>query len=202
VLYSAPPWRLTMARTGRPRLTDDAIWRRIDRSGGAASCWLYTGPVNSSGYGTIHDRPAHRWVYERLVGPIPTGLPLDHTCRVRRCVNPAHLEPVTVRENVMRSSSFAAKNARKSKCPQGHPLDGLRGNGYRYCKRCAREAEREKRARRRAANPPPPKQTHCREGHPLWGANVYVTKTGYRQCKSCHRAYLRRWRKQRGGNDE
>jgi hypothetical protein len=38
-----------------------------------------------------------------IFGPIPDGLQLDHLCRVRCCVNPNHLEPVTAKENTLRS---------------------------------------------------------------------------------------------------
>lgn len=73
-------------------------------------CWLWQGPRVHNGYGIISIQGsgvkttirAHRYAYEALVGPIPEGLQLDHLCRVRRCVNPAHLEPVTARENVRR----------------------------------------------------------------------------------------------------
>jgi hypothetical protein len=71
-------------------------------------CWLWTGAVGSSGHGRIrpHGRllQAHRWVYELLVGPIPEGLDLDHLCRIRRCVNPDHLEPVTRQLNLARGA--------------------------------------------------------------------------------------------------
>lgn len=69
-------------------------------------CWLWTGAVCSSGYGTIDigqtTRLAHRVSYELHRGPIPDGLTTDHLCRVRACVNPAHMEAVTVRENTVR----------------------------------------------------------------------------------------------------
>ena len=65
---------------------------------------------------------AHRIGYEQLVGPIPKGLELDHLCRVRHCVNPDHLEPVTHKENTLRGSCPAAVNARKTHCKRGHPL--------------------------------------------------------------------------------
>ena len=72
-------------------------------------CWNWSRAMNRGGYGKIRsnkrDMPAHRWVYEQLIGPIPEGLTLDHLCRNRRCVNPAHLEPVTIRENTRRGAS-------------------------------------------------------------------------------------------------
>ncbi|MFI1562215.1 HNH endonuclease [Streptomyces sp. NPDC020490] len=87
-------------RDWRPR-----FWARVDKTA-PGGCWVWTGSVESKGYGapTINGakRPAHRVAYEDLVGPIPEGLHLDHLCRVRRCVNPEHLEPVTSRENALR----------------------------------------------------------------------------------------------------
>jgi transcriptional regulator with XRE-family HTH domain len=73
----------------------------------ANGCWIWLGRINSAGYGEIKYRErrlkAHRVSYEHHVGPIPDGLDLDHLCRVRPCVNPEHLEPVTRRENIQRS---------------------------------------------------------------------------------------------------
>lgn len=82
----------------------ERFWARFERA--PDGCWLWTGPLYSNGYGEFNfdgrNRRAHRFAYDRLVGPIPDGLELDHLCRVRRCVNPAHLEPVTHEENVRR----------------------------------------------------------------------------------------------------
>ena len=68
------------------------------------TCWLWIGATYDQGYGMFNAEPgrnvrAHRFAYERWVGPIPDGMTLDHTCEVKACVNPAHLEPVTVEEN-------------------------------------------------------------------------------------------------------
>lgn len=120
-----------------------------------SECWLYTGPKNPEGYGLFHDvrfkgtRPPHRVVYEALVGPIPQKLVIDHLCRVKLCVNPLHLEPVTDKVNILRGNCPAAQNARKTHCKYGHPLSG--DNLYtspkrrRQCRICLRA----KRARRR-----------------------------------------------------
>lgn len=74
--------------------------------GHGSPCWEWTGVINHAGYGTLlvkgRRKQAHRYTYERLVGPIPDGLVIDHLCRNTRCVNPEHLEPVPHPENVRR----------------------------------------------------------------------------------------------------
>lgn len=97
----------TMSRYLAPFKVDrrPTIGRRmalIDR-GPEWSCWLWQGHVRPDGYGQAgRSELAHRWSYETFVGPIPEGMHLDHVCRVRACVNPAHLEPVTREENLRR----------------------------------------------------------------------------------------------------
>jgi hypothetical protein len=72
---------------------------------GDSGCWLWQGYVNDSGYGVLKIRPyrirAHRASFEVFSGPVPDGLVLDHLCRVRHCVNPEHLEPVTEQVNIL-----------------------------------------------------------------------------------------------------
>jgi hypothetical protein len=71
-----------------------------------AGCWLWTGGLDQYGYGKVRiygrTRGVHRVAYELWVGPVPDGMQLDHRCRVRHCINPEHLEPVTVGENIRR----------------------------------------------------------------------------------------------------
>ncbi len=79
----------------------------LDRTvAGPNGCVIWTGKVHKRGYAQTRVAGVawkiHRYVYSQMVGPIPTGLTLDHLCEVKRCVNPAHLEPVTNRENVQR----------------------------------------------------------------------------------------------------
>src|SRR5215471_12258201 len=87
-------------------------------------CWLWTGSLHSGGYGQVWvnggPKLAHRAVYEEVVGQIPDGLELDHLCRVRCCVNPNHLEPVTPRVNLSRCSAISTINSLKTHCDRGH----------------------------------------------------------------------------------
>jgi hypothetical protein len=126
---------------------EERFWDRVDKT---PTCWVWTGGVMSGRhqYGRVHVgaakyRPAHRVAYEMLVGPIPEGLDLDHLCRNRVCVNPAHLEPVTNHENILRGTGPTAINARKTHCKRGHPLNGdnlvaLRNSNERKCRICHR----------------------------------------------------------------
>lgn len=131
----------------------DRIESRLDRTGG---CWLWTGKCDRGGYGRIwtagRHRRVHRVAYEAWVGPIPEGLEIDHLCRVRNCVNPAHLEPVTQAENVRRQA-----RSQKTECVNGHPytpentyLRPGKGHGRRDCRTCIRERAARYAARRKA----------------------------------------------------
>jgi hypothetical protein len=141
---------------GATTVREGSIRRRIlasirkDESG----CWRWQKGKTANGYGrlTVDGRPrrAHRAAYEEFVGPIPDGLQLDHLCRVRDCVNPAHLEPVTSRENTLRGDTGPARNAAKTECSNGHPFDVANiswDRGKRRCRTCARIRMRGQRAR-------------------------------------------------------
>jgi hypothetical protein len=112
-----------------------------------SGCWRWTGYIGGGGYGTVMLKRqgagkkrhvlAHRFVYSILVGPVPPDLTLDHLCRNRACVNPAHLEPVTMRVNVLRGIGPAALNARKEYCSRGHILPPVSPDGGpRKCQPC------------------------------------------------------------------
>lgn len=149
-----------MPRKGDRRPLLDRLMGRIEARG---SCWQWIGRLDVGGYGVgwVHDetqkglsRKAHRLVWETLVGPIPTGLTLDHLCRNRACVNPMHLDPVSQRTNILRGEGLAARNALKVACPKGHPYDEsntrLEYGGRRVCIECARAKGRRQAAKRRA----------------------------------------------------
>lgn len=136
-------------------MTPEKFWSRADRSGGPESCWTWQGTISPGGYGRYasvngRSRFAHRLAYE----PIPDGLPLDHLCRNTRCVNPVHLEPVTTRENVLRSTSPAALHAKKTHCPEGHEYGPERAEVHqarrRRCPTCHMIQQRGYYSRNRA----------------------------------------------------
>lgn len=127
-------------------------------------CWVWAGKRRPDGYGVIWDSiesgrelRAHRVSYERYVGPIPADCEIDHLCRNRGCVNPAHLEAVSRRTNFLRGQSGAAINAHKRFCKRGHELTKentyLTKSGYRNCRACHRIYEAISRERRRAGLP-------------------------------------------------
>ena len=116
------------------------------------SCWEWTGCRSPRGYGRFRwdqgrGDAAHRYAYERFLGPIPDGLVIDHLCRNPGCVNPGHLEAVTQRENVLRGVGLFAQQARRTHCPRGHIYAGdnvrVQG-GSRVCLTCISDRKKEK----------------------------------------------------------
>lgn len=115
----------------------EKFWQRVEKGD---DCWLWTGALKPTGYGTLSvsrkTYQAHRIAYELLVAPIPEGLQLDHLCRVRNCVNPEHLEPVTQTENIRRGQQGHGR----THCVHGHEYTPentiVRKNGWRMCRTC------------------------------------------------------------------
>lgn len=145
---------------------EERFWSKVDKDAPVPEfaphlgpCWWWKGYLMVDVYGNrnygqfvIREKKflAHRLAYEWLVGPIPEGLQMDHLCRVQRCVRPSHLEPVTNQENARRGYW-----GMKTHCPRGHPYDEAnthtRSNGSRICRTCARELQRQRRAKQRSA---------------------------------------------------
>lgn len=137
---------------------------RVDENG----CWRWTGCKSPRGYASISKdgkvRSLHRLVYEIFKGPIPTGLQIDHLCRVRDCCNPEHLEAVTQQENLRRGIGPSAENARKTHCPLGHPYDWVTKKG-RGCKTCKAASNKRYLEKTRTGRPRSGERTHCPHGH-------------------------------------
>lgn len=130
---------------------ESRIYVRLD-----SGCWEWLGVIAPNGYGMLgigrrslgekRTAYAHRLSYETFVGPIPAGHDLDHLCRNRCCCNPAHLEPVTRRENNLRGDGpaiLSALNGSKTHCKNGHAFTPentrMRPTGGRECKECRRQ---------------------------------------------------------------
>lgn len=148
------------------------------------SCWLWTGTILSTGYGTLAIGSSadatrtmayvHRLAYRHFVGPIPDRKHIHHVCEVRRCANPFHLQAVTSKEH----QAIHAKPL-VAKCGNGHRYTpenlGVRRGGARYCRQCAREAVQRSHERIRYA---------CKYGHEFTPENT-IHKSGRRYCRAC-----------------
>lgn len=142
---------MTSFRKSLARL--DSVLARCEDIDG---CWVWAGGKDRQGYAVVHvggtTKRGHRWVWEQFVGEIPNGLVLDHLCRNTSCVNPEHLDPVTVRVNTIRGRVplVAGENGRranlaKTHCPAGHPYAGnniIRNGVRRNCRECGRSRSR------------------------------------------------------------
>jgi hypothetical protein len=125
------------------RTPEERFWEKVDKNGPlweGTPCWVWTAST-THGYGQFKTKDrrsmhlTHRWAYQTLVGPIPPKTELDHLCRNRLCLNPAHLEPVTHLENIRRGHGHGSE----THCPQGHPYipsNMYISSGRRRCRTC------------------------------------------------------------------
>lgn len=166
------PWKYSKSRSefcstkcaGANRRVGAAerFWRYVDKDGPVPAhapqlgpCWIWTGCLKD-GYGQFphgNGSKAHRFACELAGKALPENLEPDHLCRVRACVRPEHLEPVTHRVNTLRGSSPAANNARKTHCVHGHEftpenmkIEHYGGRSHRKCRACSsiREKSRDR----------------------------------------------------------
>ena len=161
----------------RIRPVEERLWAKVNKNGPVPAyrpdlgpCWIWTGCLNKHGYGKISMglrggsiRGTHVVAYELLVGNVPGGLELDHLCRVRACLNPLHLEPVTGAENMRRAMEA------RTHCDRGHLFNEANTRWYRGHRLC-RACDREDAARRRQA--PPPGTRHLALGVKLSDADA------------------------------
>lgn len=184
-----PTWIEADMGKGTP---SERFWAKVDTNGPIPSfrpdlgpCWLWTAAIfnEQQGYGVFAPHPkvrtrAHRFAYQLLCGPIPEGMHLDHLCRVRHCVNPDHLEPVTIAENNRRAAAAGCRRMRAI-CKSGrHILSpgnvSVDRSGRRSCLICRRE-------RARARYLPRPA---CPRGHAY--TEQFVSAGRHRRCLLCH----------------
>lgn len=178
----------------------ETFWTRVEKTN---SCWFWKGAKTSAGYGHLvldgtHEY-AHRLTYRLENGPITEGLHIDHLCRVRHCVNPAHLEAVSHAENVRRG--LAPFGVLRSECKRGHDISDPENvreltNGTRQCLICHR-IRMENRLAKLRKRPWP--RTHCPKGHEYTPENTQFSKQGHRRCAECNRANaLTHYRRKKG----
>lgn len=133
------------------------FWNNVSAAS-AEGCWKWNGPISIYGYGRLMESVgnrktkqlmAHRFAYEEIVGKIKEGMTIDHVCRNRSCVNPAHMEIVTRAENSMRAHSKNMDAMRDNRCTKGHKIEGenlvlekrKNGSERKRCRTCAKLRE-------------------------------------------------------------
>lgn len=115
-------------------------------------CDVWDGQTGTHGYGVVWIEDPERkrtriynvpalMAAEWLGVVTSPQMHVDHLCRNRACWEPAHLEVVPCKTNILRGVSNAADNARKTHCNRGHPYDDentYHARGRRYCRACQR----------------------------------------------------------------
>lgn len=186
-----------LGRPVRPS-AEDRFWLKVNKASPVPTyaphlgpCWIWNDDPDDYGRFWLDGRAqmAHRVAYRWLVEQIPDDLDIDHLCRVHGCVNPAHLEPVTVQINLLRGETHAASNALKTHCPAEHEYTEantyVEPDGGRQCKTCSRERQQQRWELARKGLGLPGERTHCPRKHAYDEANTYVSPSGTRHCRTC-----------------
>lgn len=157
----------------KPTQAEIADASAVEDRGFTTPCWVWRRTINPKGYGALsisgRTMPAHRLSFEAFHGPIPHGLVVDHVCRVRCCVNPTHLEVVTVSENNRRALPYRTKEPLKRASPAPRPKEEFCRRGHAYaehgrlapggkirCRVCDKLRETLRQQRRTRARQPAP----------------------------------------------
>jgi hypothetical protein len=137
----------------------ERFWYKVNKT---STCWLWTAYIRKDGYADfrLHGKQlAHRVSWQTINGPVPENHVLDHLCRKRSCVNPAHLEPVTQKENTMRGEGSAAGFSNRTHCDNNHEFNEAntsyrsdKKSPARRCSECQRIQSRKKYALRKVKN--------------------------------------------------
>lgn len=152
--YDGPRFWQHVRLGGKPYATDKLATA-------TGECWLWNGELSLDGsYATFRFAgrcwSAHRVAYRDFGNDLPEELRLDHLCRITRCVNPSHLEPVSQAENVRRGLHPLDNRAA---CKNGHEFTAentyIRTTppiGGRHCRACDADRQAIRRAAKRATN--------------------------------------------------
>jgi hypothetical protein len=121
---------------------------------GKNGCHIWQAGKDEDGYGVfwLHGRTrrAHQVALLLAGRPVPEGFIANHTCRNKSCVNPQHLEAITLDESWRKdSSSTSYVNSQKTHCPEGHPYDRNDGR-RRWCSICRNANKKRLRAKWKA----------------------------------------------------
>src|SRR3990167_9039589 len=152
------------------------------------NCWVWDAYKHPKGYGQMRVNGktvwAYRLSYEIFKGDIPKGLTIDHLCRVRSCVNPDHLEAVTMKENILRGVGITAKESRQTHCKSGHRFILENTNFVKTKSGFGRECKICRQGYQRSHYNKKTKQTHCKRGHLRSNENLCFPKNRSPQCKN------------------